>query len=1167
MEGAGLRRSWLLPSSALVVALAAACSAVEPSTRLRSDMAMISQPAREPADTSVAPSTQLNPTLGAGVGGVGPANSAGGHSCAVTTSREVWCWGNNENGQLGDGTRATSPDPNAIYFLPPVKAFGLSDAVAVSLGVRNTCALTGSGSVYCWGSGSSDFFGGLQVPVYPPRYGGGSAWSQMVVPVRIPNIDGAIQLSTNGRSTCVLTNIGVVKCWGSRENGILGDGPDVNYRNPSPVPRSVPEAMQGLPPMRSISIGSSFGCGVSITAEVWCWGSNRFGGGIGDGRQIADAPRGVIVPASLPTRLTGIESATEIALGADYACARDAPGSLWCWGHDVTEGYSTPAGQSPAPPVIYPKQVNPPAAVEHLTSGLQHVCFTVADATVECFGDRQNFQLGDGRWFVAPPFPPVKVSIGPSAEDPQVNLPLNGAASVTAGASHSCARLADGSVYCWGSNGLGQLGDGLAGGLDVSNKFAVRVVGLPLAAPSAPLPQVDAVCQEPAPEGDNTGDCKVRVAVLGDSYISGEGANQMSRYQGCTDVYRLDCDRNQDNQLTAADVAVNPGDERYQGWAGAPALRDQPGYSGNNCHRSPDSWAWNVAQNVATGPANDNILFAACSGATTEELVSTSQYSDSPDWLPGGRPQIDSLAAAGEVDHVFVSIGGNDFGFVDLIKACYGVGDCSDSGGVWLDRVRERRPQIVAALERIREAAPDATVWMINYPQVVGRSVSRCPQLSGDEQDWLATSFLPAVNEAVHQSAMQAGVRTIDAAGSGQGADVELGNVFEGHEVCTRSAWVNGLSASQVPVLVGNADDWLVEPASFHPNSAGHAAIAASLRSELVEPGLLGVGNPSPVDQGIGEVGLPSAVASFELSPVGLQQGGPFYASLREAPPDREFSVTFESNPIDLGTIRTDAQGRWSGLLNLPSPLPTGVHRVRIRDAVTGEMVIDRIVLLGSRPTTTPDTASTSSGQAVVIDVLTNDEDPDEASSELQVRSVSVDVGTAEILGQGVKYSPPAGFVGRASGNYEVCDIAEPCAVGSFTVDVTPRSSESQHVEFQTTGRRVWAGATELSSSPVRVVRDAAGRPISLTGTAVIASGDTDYRIDADVSTFLFWTFGSLKVTDTGTGKEVTGLVLFGAPLVEASGRLQVTARGLQFYRGQATVSSVELRVSTTTGG
>ncbi|MCH8850048.1 MAG: RCC1 repeat-containing protein, partial [Chloroflexi bacterium] len=153
--------------------------------------------------------SQPSPTIVQGLSDAVTAASLGdAHTCALTTAGNVLCWGDNDAGQLGDGTsggiRAT-----------PVAVSGLEGAVSVAAGFLHTCALTTEGGVKCWGS---NFFGQLGT-------GGGAAESAL--PVDVSGLtSGVAAIAAGGYHTCAVTLAGGVVCWGRNDHGQLGDGAD-----------------------------------------------------------------------------------------------------------------------------------------------------------------------------------------------------------------------------------------------------------------------------------------------------------------------------------------------------------------------------------------------------------------------------------------------------------------------------------------------------------------------------------------------------------------------------------------------------------------------------------------------------------------------------------------------------------------------------------------------------------------------------------------------------------------------------------------------------------------------------------------------------------------------------------------------------------------------------
>ncbi len=150
------------------------------------------------------------------------------HTCALTSSGGVKCWGRNIQGQLGDGTTTDSPTPVDVSELS-------SGVSAITAGGAHTCALTSSGGVKCWGNG----------------YGLTSAEVNGLS-------SGVSAIVAGGSHTCALTSGGGVKCWGDNQIGELGDGTTTN----SPTPVEVSGLSSGV---SAIEAGGSHTCALTST--------------------------------------------------------------------------------------------------------------------------------------------------------------------------------------------------------------------------------------------------------------------------------------------------------------------------------------------------------------------------------------------------------------------------------------------------------------------------------------------------------------------------------------------------------------------------------------------------------------------------------------------------------------------------------------------------------------------------------------------------------------------------------------------------------------------------------------------------------------------------------------------------------------------------------------
>ena len=232
--------------------------------------------------------------LDAGMSALSP---GGSHTCALTTGGGVVCWGNNYNGQIGDGTRVTRTTQTPVTGLA-------SGVVAVAAGAYHSCALTTSGSVKCWGDNT---YG---------QIGDGST-TRRLTPVAVSGLSsGVMAIAAGTYYTCALKTSGGVVCWGDNTSGQLGDG--------TTTQRSTPTAVSGLPGgVTAIAAGDVHACAVTAGGVVKCWGSNSYGE-LGDG---------TTTRRQTPTPVTGLGAGVaSISAGTYHTCALTTGPAVLCWG-------------------------------------------------------------------------------------------------------------------------------------------------------------------------------------------------------------------------------------------------------------------------------------------------------------------------------------------------------------------------------------------------------------------------------------------------------------------------------------------------------------------------------------------------------------------------------------------------------------------------------------------------------------------------------------------------------------------------------------------------------------------------------------------------------------------------------------------------------------------
>jgi alpha-tubulin suppressor-like RCC1 family protein len=346
------------------------------------------------------------------------------HTCALIQG-DVLCWGNDFFGQIGDGPIDQTDK------LRPTAVIGLGEVKAISAGAFHTCAIEVDGRVQCWGSDSSG------------QIGDGVDATDKYSPVYVQGLSDVAELSLGAAHSCAVTSGGVLRCWGSEDDGRLGTGPSDEGDT-----RDTPFTIASLSNIQSVAAGGEHTCALNAEDRALCWGRDSYG-------QVGNGPISQVVTYD-PTLVVDVTDALAVTVGESHSCAVLLNRTAMCWGRDTTgavgDGPEDEENKTRGVPVVGLQNV-----ISIALGGL-HSCALVSDTplgesptaedlsgSVWCWGRDAEGQVGDGVFYQGVKSSPVKVS---GLEDIR-HLAL--------GDSHSCAATSE-DMYCWGEALHGRLG-------------------------------------------------------------------------------------------------------------------------------------------------------------------------------------------------------------------------------------------------------------------------------------------------------------------------------------------------------------------------------------------------------------------------------------------------------------------------------------------------------------------------------------------------------------------------------------------------------------------------------------------------------------------------------------------------------------------------------------
>jgi len=330
-------------------------------------------------------------------------------SCAIKSDDTLWCWGANTYGHIGDGTTVNKSVPK--------KVSGDGTWKSISVTGFNACGIKVDNTLWCWGRNERGQVGdGTAVnKLVPTQVSGGGTWKNVFI--------------NRYSGTCGIKLDDTLWCWGNNSIGQVGDGTQVH--------KYVPTQVSGGGTWKNVSAdGFESVCGIKSDDTLWCWGNNSIG-------QVGD---GTFTNKFVPTQVSGGGAWKNVSTGRTSACGIKSNDTLWCWGAN----WYGQVGDGTTVHKYVPTQVSGGGTWKNVSvNNFEGVCGIKSNDTLWCWGENSYGSVGDGTQ-VNKLFP-TQVSGGGVWKNILANRKSY---------HGSCGIKSDDTLWCWGVNWFGRIGDG-----------------------------------------------------------------------------------------------------------------------------------------------------------------------------------------------------------------------------------------------------------------------------------------------------------------------------------------------------------------------------------------------------------------------------------------------------------------------------------------------------------------------------------------------------------------------------------------------------------------------------------------------------------------------------------------------------------------------------------
>jgi alpha-tubulin suppressor-like RCC1 family protein len=341
-------------------------------------------------------------------------SSQSNHSVAIKPDGTLWAWGDNHLGQLGDGTNANK--------FTPIQIGSETNWQSVQVGSAHSIAIKTDGTLWAWGY---NYYGQL---------GDGSNVNKST-PTQIGTDTNWQSVQGGAGHTLAIKTDGTLWAWGGNEYGLLGDGSNVN--------KSTPTQIGNDSNWQSVQAGYAHSIAIKADGTLWGWGSNYYG-------QLDDA---INANSYSPIQIGNETNWQTVQAGYFHNIAIKTDGTLWAWGQNSNGqiGDGTTVNKS------VPTQIGNESNWQSAQAGWEHTLAIRTDGTLWAWGSNEYGQLGDGN--TVDKLSPIQVGNESNWQ------------SVQTGSANSFAIKTDDTLWAWGNKEQGRLGFINRGGTFIPTQY------------------------------------------------------------------------------------------------------------------------------------------------------------------------------------------------------------------------------------------------------------------------------------------------------------------------------------------------------------------------------------------------------------------------------------------------------------------------------------------------------------------------------------------------------------------------------------------------------------------------------------------------------------------------------------------------------------------------